>query len=104
MDKIKWTEDTCPPIPEGYPRYRSWCSLVWGTRESRLGRSLVDVKSNVPKELRRHKWLPTHITFETADRKHSLTFNPDEGDYVPVETLLWIKKYDPMLKKVARGI
>ena len=95
MDKIKWTEDTCPPIPEGYPRYWRSCSLVWQTR---------DHKSNVPKELRRHKWLPTHITFETADRKHSLTFNPDEGDYVPVETLLWIKKYDPILKKIAKDI
>ena len=95
MDKIKWTKDTCPPFPEGYPRYITWCSLVWQTR---------DEKSNVPKELRRHKWLPTHIIFKTDDGKHSLTFNPDEGDYVPVETLLWIKKYDPMLKKVARDI
>ena len=95
MDKIKWTEHTCPPVPEEYPRYGRSCCLLW---------DISDDKSKVPKELRRHKWLPTHIIFSSADGKDSLVFNPHKGDYVPASTLVWIKKYDPILKKVARDV
>ena len=110
MKEIKWIEgnyklgDRWIPSyehPESFPFYEPYSTLGWTPRECR---QRGEYAGNVPKELWRHWWLPTNIMFKSLDGSERIELRPDEGDYVPAITLLWVKNNNDLLRRCMKGM
>ena len=91
--KINWISGQHYDHPEGFPHHS--LTLWWDLKAERMCGDI----SQVPKHLRRRRWIPGVIRFSSGSGRIEIRI--PEHD-VPLRTIQYLLKHDPTLKFIKK--
>ena len=94
MKEIKWIKGNQYDYPEGYPKYfQTLIDDLYIYKDE----VLEEMKTKIPKELHRRRWIVGVATFEGEKGLIDIRFS--DGEFMPLRTHNWIMKNDRNVKK-----
>ena len=94
MKEIKWIKGYQYDYPEGHPKYfQTLIDDLYIYKDE----VLEEMKTKIPKELHRRRWIVGVATFEGEKGLIDIRFS--DGEFMPLRTHNWIMKNDRNVKK-----